>query len=67
MKVSSSAATVWWVMGRVVARDGLELCVGAALFISVCYVNLCTKVCVKNRWWTSGPYLVPFQISGEGK
>jgi hypothetical protein len=24
-------------MGRVVARDGLELCVGAALFISVCY------------------------------
>jgi hypothetical protein len=32
-------------MGRVVARDGLELCVGAALFISVCYVDLCTKVC----------------------
>jgi hypothetical protein len=35
-------------MGRVVARDGLELCVGAALFISVCYVDLCTKVCVSK-------------------
>jgi hypothetical protein len=55
------------VIGRVVARDGLDLCVGAALFIRVCYVNLCTKVCVKNRWWTSGSYLVPFQIPGEGK
>jgi hypothetical protein len=60
MKLSSSAAVVWWVMGRVVARDGLELCVSAALFISVCYVDLCTKMCVKNRWWTSGSYLVPF-------
>jgi hypothetical protein len=47
--------------------DGEELCVGAALFISVCYVNLCTKVCVKNRWWTFGSYLVPFQIPGGGK
>jgi hypothetical protein len=36
------------VMGRVVARDGLELCVGAALFSSVCYVDLCTKVCVSK-------------------
>jgi hypothetical protein len=54
-------------MGSVVARDGLELCVGAALFISVCYVDLYTKACVKNMWWTSGSYLVPFQIPGEGK
>ena len=30
-------------MARVVARDGLELCVGAALIISDCYVNVCTK------------------------
>jgi hypothetical protein len=55
------------VMGRIVARDGLELCVGAALFSSVCYVDLCTKVCVKNRRWTSGSYLALFQIPGEGK
>jgi hypothetical protein len=27
---------------------GLELCVGAASFMSVCYVNLCTKWCVKK-------------------
>jgi hypothetical protein len=67
MKLSSSAAAVWWVMGRVVAPDGLELCVGAALFISDCYVNMCTKLCVKNRWWTSRLYLIPFQIPGEGK
>jgi hypothetical protein len=67
MKLSSSAAAVWWVMGRVVARDGLELCVGAVLFISDCYVGMCTKLCVKNRWWTSESYLVPFQIPGEGK
>jgi hypothetical protein len=60
MKLSNSAAAVWWVMGRVVARDGLELCVGAALFMSVCYVDLCTKMCVKNRWWTSRSYLVSF-------
>jgi hypothetical protein len=37
----------------------LELCVGAALFISICYVDLCTKLCVKNRWWNSGSYLGP--------
>jgi hypothetical protein len=49
MKLSSSAAAVWWVMGRVVAREGLELHVGAALFISVCYVDLCTKMCVKKH------------------
>jgi hypothetical protein len=60
MKLSSSTAVVWWVMGTVVARDRLELCVGAALFMSVCYVDLCTKMCVKNRWWTSRSYLVPF-------
>jgi hypothetical protein len=48
MKLSSSAAAVWWVMGRVVAPDGLELCVDAALFISDCYVNMCTKLCVKT-------------------
>jgi hypothetical protein len=48
MKLSSSAAVVWWVIGRVVARDGLELCIGAALFISDCYVNMCTKLCVKT-------------------
>jgi hypothetical protein len=35
----------------------LELCVGAASFMSVCYVNLCTKLCVKNRWWTFGSHL----------
>ena len=43
MKLSSSAAAVWWVMERVVARDGLELCIGTALIISDCYVNVCTK------------------------
>ena len=48
MKLSNSIAAVWWVMGRVVARDRLELCVGAALIISDCYVNTCTKVCVKT-------------------
>jgi hypothetical protein len=67
MKLSSSAAAVWWVMGRVVARYGLELCVGAMLFISDCYVVMCTKLCVKTWWWTTGSYLVPFQIPGEGK
>jgi hypothetical protein len=36
---------------------GLELCVGAASFMSACYVNLCTKWCVKNKLWTSGSHL----------
>jgi hypothetical protein len=49
MKLSNSAAAVWWVMGRGVVRDGLGLCVGAALVISDCYVNMCTKFYVKNR------------------
>jgi hypothetical protein len=48
MKLSSSIATIWWVMGSVVARDGLELCIGATLIISDCYVNMCTKLCVKT-------------------
>ena len=48
MKLSSSTAAVWCVMGRVVARDGLELCVRAVLFMSVCYVDLGTKMCVKT-------------------
>jgi hypothetical protein len=47
---------------------GLELCVGAALFMSVCYVDLCTKMCVKKQ-------VVDFRIvlralskfPGEGK
>jgi hypothetical protein len=29
MKLTSSAAAVWWVVGRGVVRDGLGLCVGA--------------------------------------
>jgi hypothetical protein len=36
---------------------GSELCIGAESFMSVCYVDLCTKLCVKNRWWTSGSHL----------
>jgi hypothetical protein len=36
---------------------GSELCVGAASFMIVCYVDLCTNLCVKNRWWTSGSHL----------
>jgi hypothetical protein len=36
---------------------GLELCVGAASFMSVCYMDLCNKLCVKNRWWTSRSHL----------
>jgi hypothetical protein len=42
MKLSNSAAAVWWVMGRGVVRHELGLCVGAALVISDCYVNMCT-------------------------
>jgi hypothetical protein len=26
----------------------LKLCVGAALFMSFCFVDLCTKMCVKK-------------------
>jgi hypothetical protein len=48
MKLTNNAAAVWWVMGRVVVRDGLGLCVSAALIISDCYVNVCTKFCVKT-------------------
>jgi hypothetical protein len=36
---------------------GLKLCVVATSFMRVCYVDLCTKVCVKNRWCTSRSYL----------
>jgi hypothetical protein len=36
---------------------GSELCVGAASFMRVCYVDLCNKLCVKNRWWTSVSHL----------
>jgi hypothetical protein len=45
----------WW--GEPSLATSLELCVGAALLMSVCYVDFCTKMCVKNRWWTSGSYL----------
>jgi hypothetical protein len=43
MKLTSSVAVVWWVVGRGVVRDGLGLCVGATLVISNFYVNVCTK------------------------
>jgi hypothetical protein len=43
MKLTNSAAAVWWVVGRGVVRDRLGLCVGAALVISECYVNVYTK------------------------
>jgi hypothetical protein len=43
MKLTSSAAAVWWVVGRGVVRDRLGLCVRAVLVISECYVNVCTK------------------------
>jgi hypothetical protein len=36
---------------------GSELCVGTASFMRVCYVDLCNKLCVKNRWWTSVSHL----------
>jgi hypothetical protein len=48
MKLTSSAAAVWWVMGRVVVRDRLGLFIGVALIISNCYMNMCTKLCVKT-------------------
>ena len=48
MKLTSSAAAVWWVVGRGAVRDGLGLCVGAALVISDCYVNVCTKFYAKT-------------------
>jgi hypothetical protein len=47
MKLSSSAAAVWWVAGRGVVRNGLGLYVGATLIISDCYVNVCTKFYAK--------------------
>jgi hypothetical protein len=43
MKLTSSGAAVWWVVGRDVVHDVLGLCVGAALVISECYLNVCTK------------------------
>jgi hypothetical protein len=61
MKLTNSAAAVWWVVGRGVVRDGLGLCVGATLIISDCYVNVCTKFYAE----TGGG--LPFQILGEGK
>jgi hypothetical protein len=48
MKLTSRAAGVWWVVGRGVVRDGLGLCLGAALVISECYVNVCTKFYVET-------------------
>jgi hypothetical protein len=48
MKLTSRAVVVWWVVGRGVVRDGLRLCVGAALIISECYVNVCTNFYAKT-------------------
>jgi hypothetical protein len=67
MKLTNSSAAVWWVVGRDVVRDVLRLCVGAALIISDGFVNVCTMFYAQNRWWTSGSYLVPFQIPSGGK
>jgi hypothetical protein len=57
MKLSSSAAAVGGRCGDMSLATGSELCVGAASFMTVCYVDLFTKLCVKNRWWTSGSHL----------
>jgi hypothetical protein len=43
MKLTNSAAAVWCVVRRDVVHDGVGLCVGVALVISECYVNVCTK------------------------
>jgi hypothetical protein len=48
MKLTNNTAAVWWVAGRGVVRDGFGLCVGAALIISDCYVNVCTKFYAKT-------------------
>jgi hypothetical protein len=48
MKLTNSAAAVWWVAGRGVVRDRFGLCVGAALIISDCYVNVCTNFYAKT-------------------
>jgi hypothetical protein len=57
MKLSSSAAAVGGRWGDKSLATSSELCVGAASFMSVCYVDLCTKLCVKNRWCTSRSHL----------
>ena len=44
MKLTNSAAVVWWVVERGVVRDELGLCAGVALVISECYENVCTMV-----------------------
>jgi hypothetical protein len=48
MKLTNSVAAVWWVVGRVVVRQGLGLCEGAVLIISDCYVNVCSKFYAKT-------------------
>jgi hypothetical protein len=48
MKLTSSAVAVWWVVGRGVVRDRMGLCVGAALVISECYMNVCTKFYIET-------------------
>jgi len=58
MELLSSAAAVWLVRGELLPRRGLKLRVGAVLSLSFFFMRIwCTKLGVKNRWWTSGSFL----------
>jgi hypothetical protein len=55
MKLLSSTAAVWWVMGRVVARDGFGIVRRCGVVYEHLLCDLCTKMCVKKQ-------VVDFQI-----
>ena len=57
MELLSSAAAVWLVRGELLPRRGLRLRVGAVLSLSFFMWIWCTKLGVKNRWWTPRSFL----------
>ena len=57
MELLSSAAAVWLVWGELLPAAGFEIARRCGVVLSFFMWIWCTKLGVKNRWWTSGSFL----------
>jgi len=53
MELLSSAAAVWLVWGELLPAAGFEIARRCGVVLRLFMWIWCTKLGVKNRWWTS--------------
>ena len=57
MELLSSAAAVWWVWGELLPAVGFETACRCDVVFGLITGYWCTKLGVKNRWWTPRSFL----------